>query len=118
MNELDKEKQSNNKNNFKEEIQIVPAVEEEKDEPEEIAASEIEIEEPIKTDDEDPEPEEASEDYSEISDENTEPEPIKKEDKKIAPLKEINIEVTKPKKGKDIEFNPDAEKQEEDIEVL
>ncbi len=118
MNELDKEKQSDNKNNFKEEIQIVPAIEEEKDEPEEISASEIEIEEPIKTDDEDPEPEEASEDYSEISDENTEPEPIKKEDKKIVPLKEINIEVTKPKKGKDIEFNTNAEKDEEDIEVL
>lgn len=114
----DNENKIDDKNNFKEEMQIVPTVEEEKEEPEEVSVSEIEIEEAIKNEDEDPEVEEPTEEYREISDEKSEPEQIKKEDKNIAPLKEVNIEVTQPKKGKEIEFNPDAEKNEEDIEVL
>lgn len=60
------------------------------------------------------------EEYTEIHDEKEEIEPIVKRDIKFTPLETIKVDVTYPEKGKNIEFNPEDNKDEdeEDIEIL
>lgn len=98
-----------------EEVTIVEVPEETTEKQEEKESEEIDYEE--ETDEEDLN---SVEEYTEIHDEKEEIEPIVKRDIKFTPLEIIKVDVTYPEKGKNIEFNPEDNKDEdeEDIEIL